>query len=218
MLGARETDVEVDRGRKALAETEQPWERIVATAPTRLAIEPCPPVPFVASEVPAEPELPSEEKAAPRRRAVAIAVGIVTITALGAFLAAGGRDAKSGLTPGDAPEGSAEVDRVTARGPSADRGGPASDIPPTGGDRGAPGADDQGHKGNSHDSNGGGDSGHQSSGGGGGGGGGGEPSTPLATVKVPGVGMVTVDEPAVPRLPHVEETVPDLPAPDLPLP
>ncbi len=149
---------------------------------------------------------------------MAIAVGIVTITALGAFLAAGGRDAKSGLTPGGAPEGSAEVDRVTARGPSADRGGPASDIPPTGGDRGAPGADDQGHMGISHDSNGGGDSGHQSSGGGGGGGGGGEPSTPLATVKVPGVGTVTVDEPAVPRLPHVEETVPDLPAPDLPLP
>jgi hypothetical protein len=151
------------------------------------------------------------EKRPPHRTALAMAVAAIAIVVLGAFLVTGGRGAKAG-SPENALPGSAEVARVTAPNAPSDRVHPGS---PVGSDR-ASGHDKHGPKGSGH-----GGKDHPTSAdpppgsgtGGGDGGGGGEESKPLATVDLPVVGTVTVDEPELPPLPDVDGSVPDLPPP-----
>ena len=176
---------------------------------SRVAVTPCPPVPFMAAGQASADDL--AEKRPPHRTALAMAVAAIAIVALGAFLVTGGRGAKAG-SPEDALPGSAEVARVTAPNAPSDRVHPGS---PVGSDR-ASGHDKHGPKGSGH-----GGKDHPTSAdpppgsgtGGGDGGGGGEESKPLATVDLPVVGTVTVDEPELPPLPDVDGSVPDLPPP-----
>jgi hypothetical protein len=179
MLG----EPELDRGREELS---------------RVAVTPCPPVPFMAAGQASADELAEERP--PHRTALAMAVAAIAIVVLGAFVVTGGRGAKAG-SPENALPGSAEVARVTAPNAPSDRVHPGS---PVGSDR-ASGHHKHGPKGSDH-------------GGGGDGGGGGEESKPLATVDLPVVGKVTADEPELPPLPDVDGSVPDLPVPDVDLP
>ena len=177
---------------------------------SRVDLTPCPPVPFMAAGQASAADLAEERP--PHRTALAIAVAAIAIFVLGAFLVTGGRGAKAG-SPENALPGSAEVARVTAPNAPSDRVHPGS---PVGSDR-ASGHDKRGPKGSGHGGKddptsadpvpGGG------TGGGGEGGGGGEESKPLATVDLPVVGTVTVDEPELPPLPDVDGSVPDLPGP-----
>ena len=184
---------------------------------SRVAFTPCPPVPFMAAGQASADDLAEERP--PHRTALATAVAAIAIVVLGAFLVTGGRGAKVG-SPENALPGSAEVARVTAPNAPSDRVHPGS---PVGSDR-ASGHDKHGPKGSGHGGKdhptssypppGGGTGG----GGGGGSGGGGEESKPLATVDLPIVGTVTVDEPELPLLPDGNGSVPDLPVPDVNLP
>ena len=177
---------------------------------SRVAVTPCPPVPFMAAGQASADDL--AEKRPPHRTALAMAVAAIAIVVLGAFLVTGGRGAKAG-SPENALPGSAEVARVTAPNAPSDGVHPGS---PVGSDRPS-GHDKHGPKGSGH-----GGKDHPTSadpppGGGGAGGGdaggGGEESKPLATVDLPVVGTVTVDEPELPNLPDVNRSVPDLPGP-----
>ena len=177
---------------------------------SRVAVTPCPPVPFMAAGQASADDL--AEKRPPHRTALAMSVAAIAIVVLGACLVTGGRGAKAG-SPENALPGSAEVARVTAPNAPSDRVHPGS---PVGSDR-ASGHDKHGPKGSGH-----GGKDHPTSAdpppGGGDSGGGGEESKPLATVDLPVVGTVTVDEPELPPLPDVDGSVPDLPAPDVDLP
>jgi hypothetical protein len=206
----------LDRGRTAVEDTEESWREIVASRPNRSEIPPCPPVPFVGVDESLGDLAPDKGSISPRR-AVTIAVGLAAIVALGAFLVVGGPNARSGVSPSNAFPGSAGVGRVTVpdrmdvdtqepgSGPAQDQSGtshgnhgPKNDTPGKGGDDSPTG-------GNS-----------------GGGGGGSEKSEPLATVNLPVVGPVTVEQPEVPQLPNVKEpelpNVPESPVSDVDLP
>jgi hypothetical protein len=176
----------------------------------RVAVTPCPPVPFMAAGQASADDLAEERP--PHRTALAMAVAAIAIVVLGAFLVTGGLGAKAG-SPENALPGSAEVARVTAPNAPSDRVHLGS---PVGSDR-ASGHDKHGPEGSGH-----GGKDHPTSAdpppGGGDGGGGGEESKPLATVDPPVVGKVTVDEPELPPLPDVDGSVPDLPVPDVDLP
>jgi hypothetical protein len=79
---------------------------------SRVAVTPCPPVPFMAAGQASADDL--AEKRPPHRTALAMAVAAIAIVVLGAFLVTGGRGAKAG-SPENALPGSAEVARVTFR-------------------------------------------------------------------------------------------------------
>ena len=174
--------------------------------------KPCPPLPFIAAGRPAEGGA-GDARPHSRRPALAMVLAALAIVVLGTLVVTGERSAKSGTAPAETLPGSAEVARVTAPNAPADRVPPHStaqsaheaghdEIEPTGSHHGG-----KGHPG-SGDSSSGVDDGGTSSGGGG------EESEPLATVKVPVVGTVTVDEPELPRVPDVD--VPEVPGVTLP--
>lgn len=205
----------LDRGRAAVEDTEESWREIVASRPNRSEIPPCPPVPFVGAEEPLGDLAPDKVSISPRR-AVTIAVGLAAIVALGAFLVVGGPNARSGVSPSNALPGSAGVGRVTVpdrmdRDVQEPGSGPAQDQSGT----------SQGNRGPKNDSPGkGGDDG-PTGGNSAGGGGGSEKSEPLATVNLPVVGPVTVEQSEVPPLPGLKEPevpdVPESPFPDVDL-
>jgi hypothetical protein len=202
----------LDRGRAAVEDRKESWGQIVATRPSLSEIPPCPPVPFVGADEPLGDLAPDEGSISPRR-AVTIAVGPTVIVALGAFLVVGGGpNTRSGVSPSNVLPGAAEVGRVTladhidrdARGPGSE---PAQDQSGT----------RRGTHGPKNDSSGKGGNDDPTGGNSGGGGGGSEKSEPLATVNLPVVGPVTVEQPEVPPLPDVKE--PELPhAPESPVP
>jgi hypothetical protein len=209
----------LDRGGAAVEDREESWAQIVATRPSRSEIPPCPPVPFIGADEQLGDLAPDEGSISPRR-AVTIAVGLTVIVALGAFLVVGGPNARSGVSPAHVLPGAAEVGRVTL----ADRtdrdvrepgSGPTQDQSSAGQGNHGPKNDASG-KGGKDDPTGG------DSGGGGGGGGGGEKSEPLATVNLPVVGPITVEQPEAPPLPDVKEPrlpgVPESPVPEVDLP
>ena len=209
----------LDRGRTAVEDREESWGQIVATRPNRSEIPPCPPVPFIGADE--LRDLAPDEGAISPRRAVTIAVGLTVIVALGAFLVVGGPNARSGVSPSNALPGADEVGRVTL----ADRtdrdirepgSGPTQDQSSTGQANHGPKNDASGKAGKDDPT------GDSSGGGGGGGGGGGEKSEPLATVNLPVVGPITVEQPEVPPLPDVKEPqlpdVPESPVPEVDLP
>jgi hypothetical protein len=204
----------LDRCRAAVEDREESWAQIVAMRPSRSEIPPCPPVRFIGADEQLGDLAPGQGSISPRR-AVTIAVGLTVIVALGAFLVVGGPNARSGVSPANVLPGAAEVGRVTL----ADRtdrdvrepgSGPTQDQSSGG----------QGNHGPKNDASGGKDdpTGDNSAGGGGGG----EKSEPLATVNLPVVGPITVEQPAVPPLPEVKEPqlpdVPESPVPDVDLP
>ena len=208
----------LDRGRAAVEDREESWGQIVATRPNRSEIPPCPPVPFIGPDELGD--LAPDEGSISPRRAVTIAVSLTVIVALGAFLVVGGPNARSGVSPSNALPGAAEVGRVTL----ADRtdrdvrepgSGPTQDQSSAGQRNHGPKNDASGNGGKDDPTGG------NSGGGGGGGGGGGEKSEPLATVNLPVVGPITVEQPEVPPLPDVKEPqlpdVPESPVPDVDL-
>ena len=142
---------------------------------------------------------------------------------MGAVLATRGRGAESGEAPPDTLPGSAEVARVTAPNAPVDREhpGPGATVnDPSGKDNGeatGSGKDDQHHAASddpSVDDDGGADG---VVAGIGGGGSGGEEPKPLATVNLPVVGTVTVEEPDLPLAPDAgAPDLSDVPLPDLP--
>jgi hypothetical protein len=204
------------RGRAAVEDRES-WGQIVATRPNRSEIPPCPPVPFIGADEQLGDLAPDQGSISPRR-AVTIAVGLTVIVALGAFLVVGGPNARSGVSPANVLPGAAEVGRVTL----ADRtdrdvrepgSGPTQDESSAG----------QGNHGPKNDASGnGGKDDPTGDSSGGGGGGGGEKSEPLATVNLPVVGPITVEQPEVPPLPDVKDPqlpdVPESPVPEVDLP
>lgn len=203
----------LDRGRAAVEDREESWGQIVATRPNRSEIPPCPPVPFIGADELGD--LAPDEGSISPRRAVTIAVGLTVIMALGAFLVVGGPNARSGVSPSNALPGAAEVGRATL----ADRtdrdvrepgSGPTQDQSSAG----------QGNHGPKNDASGKG--GKADPTGGNSGGGGGEKSDPLATVNLPVVGPIRVEQPEVPPLPDVKEPqlpdVPESPVPEVDLP
>ena len=193
MLG----EEELDRGRE---------ER------SRPATTPCPPLPFVAAGE-SKGEVSTADRTRSPRTALAIGVGAIAIVALGGLLV-GGRGAEAGQAPADTLPGSAEVARVTAPNAPADRVHPgAGSRDDTSGQDGAEGSGKGGKHHPASDNPSGGDDGGT---GGGGGGGGDQDSKPLATVNLPVVGMVTVDEPDLPPPPDADAPdLPDAPLPDL---
>jgi hypothetical protein len=206
----------LDRGGAAVEDREESWAQIVATRPSRSEIPPCPPVPFIGGDEQLGDLAPDQGSISPRR-AVTIAVGLTVIVALGAFLVVGGPNARSGVSPAHVLPKAAEVGRVTL----ADRtdrdvrepgSGPTQDRSSAG----------QGNHGPKNDASGGKDDPTGDNSAGGGDGGGGEKSEPLATVNLPVVGAITVEQPEVPPLPDVNEPqlpdVPESPVLDVDLP
>ena len=191
--------LELDRGR---------------TEPAQGATPPCPPLPFLTAGQ-QEIDGPVERQPPSHRIALAIGVAAFAIVILGAVFVAGGRGAKTGPASANALPGSGEVARVTMPGTLADRIHPdAPTVTHHAAEHGKHRADEAGgkdHSASDHSPSGGGGAGDNDGNGGGGGG-----TKPVATVNIPVVGTVTVEEPRLPPVPDVDETLPDLP--DVPVP
>jgi hypothetical protein len=211
MLGERETAFELDRGRQAIENRPAVRDYAGRAETISPAIAPCPPVPFAPLQPEADDQpLSSTERAAPRRRGLAVLVGVFAIAALGAFFATGVGESDPGVGSATVA-GSGEVARVTVHLPGADRFRPGDKaVDPTRlHHRGGSGG--HGTKGDSNNPGGngsdtddppfvGGDSGGD--------------SAPLVTANLPVVGTVTVEQPEMPPL----SDPPDVPLPDLPGP
>jgi hypothetical protein len=204
------------RGGAAVEDREESWAQIVATRPSRSEIPPCPPVPFIGADEQLGDLAPGQGSISPRR-AVTIAVGLTVIVALGAFLVVGGPNARSGVSPADVLPGAAEAGRVTL----ADRTDRDVREPGSGPTQDQSSGGQGNHRPKNHAS-GKGEKDDPTGDNSAGGGGGGEKSEPLATVNLPVVGPITVEQPEVPPLPDVKEPqlpdVPESPVPDVDVP
>ena len=211
MLGERATAFELDRGRQEIENGPAARDNAGRAETISPAIAPCPPVPFAPLQPEADDQpLSSMERAAPRRRGLAVLVGTVAIAALGAFFATGVGESDPGVGSATVA-GSGEVARVTVHLPGADRVRPGDKaVDPT---RSHHRGDSGGHgpKGNSNNPAGNGSDTDDPPLVGGDGDG---DSAPLVTANLPVVGTVTVEQPEVPPLPDP----PDVPLPDLPGP
>jgi hypothetical protein len=185
----------------------------------RVPIAPCPPVPFVGlGRSSPDAARPARDRSK-RRRQFVIAFGLLAIAALGAFLAAGGQVKAFGPLNGDTVRSSSVVERVIAPERKVDRhaANPAAVRSDDDGGASSGRKHRHGRDGTTGSEDGTGGSGHPGQDGGSGGSDGGGPSTPIATVNLPVVGAVTVEEPQLPPPPDADVPLPDLSAaPELP--